>query len=282
MKFEVIQGDNVEVMRGMASDSVDLTVTSPPYDDLRTYQGYSFDFENVAKELFRLTKVGGVVVWVVGDATVNGSETGTSFRQALYFKELGFNLHDTMIYERLARFPETTRYYPTFEYMFVFSKGEISTVNLIADKTNARAGESLKASTQRNADGSLQEMCGSRKGNSIKDVGVRGNIWRYEGGFNKTTKDIYAFQHPAIFPESLAADHILSWSNEGDTVFDPMCGSGTTGKMAVILKRNCICIDCSKEYCEISRARITRATGRWAEIPRRAIEREHPLFAEAV
>ena len=99
--IKFIHGDCLEIMPTLADKSVDLTVTSPPYDNLRTYNGNSqFDFEGIAKELFRVTKDGGVVVWVVGDANINGSETGTSFRQALYFKEIGFNLHDTMIYQK--------------------------------------------------------------------------------------------------------------------------------------------------------------------------------------
>ena len=99
MKLNTIfNEDCLNTMRAMPDGVIDLVITSPPYDDLRNYKGYSFDFESIAKELFRVVKEGGVVVWVVGDATVDGSETGTSFRQALFFKEVGFNLHDTMIY----------------------------------------------------------------------------------------------------------------------------------------------------------------------------------------
>lgn len=97
-------GDCVELMKEIPDDFIDLTVTSPPYDNLRDYNNemtWNFEkFKEVAKELFRITKPGGVVVWVVGDATIKGSETGTSFRQALFFKDCGFNLHDTMIYKK--------------------------------------------------------------------------------------------------------------------------------------------------------------------------------------
>lgn len=238
-------------------DPVDLTVTSPPYDNLRDYQGYSFDFETIAKELYRVTKPGGVVVWVVGDATVDGSETGTSFRQALYFKDVcGFNLHDTMIYERQARFPETNRYYPCFEYMFIFSKGKPSTAELIADRINTNGGDSLKGSTQRERDGGLSQMCGARKGNLIKEMGVRGNIWRYNSGWNLSTFDAEAFEHPAIFPEQLATDHIRTWATGGSIVIDPMMGSGTVAKMAKKNGNKFIGIEISERYCEIAIQRL--------------------------
>ena len=249
--------DAKEGLNLLPDDYIDLTVTSPPYDDLRTYKGYSFDFEPIAKELYRVTKLGGVVVWVVGDATVNGSETGTSFRQALYFRdECGFNLHDTMIYERQPRFPDHKRYNNCFEFMFVFSKGKPKTINRIADKVNLTAGTTRIGASERNPDGSMREMSMSMKGSRIKNKGVRGNIWKYGTGFNQTTKDKDAYKHPAIFPEQLASDHIISWSNEGDLILDPMCGSGTTCKMAMANNRKYIGIDISEEYCEIARKRI--------------------------
>ena len=249
---EVICGDSIEVLKTFPDESVDLTVTSPPYDNLRDYKGYSFDFEGIARELYRVTKDGGVVVWVVGDQTTNGSESGTSFKQALYFKEIGFNLHDTMIYEKNgAPFPEVNRYYQCFEYMFVFSKGKPKTTNLLRDRKNKWEGSFGKRS-QRLTDGTLQQ----KEAIKCEEYGVRFNFWRFNGGFGYTTQDEIAYQHPAMFPEKLAQDHILSWSNEGDTILDPMCGSGTTLKMAHNLKRNYIGIDISEEYCEIARQRI--------------------------
>ena len=246
-KYEnrIICGDNVEVMRGMPDNCIDLTVTSPPYDDLRTYNGFNWDFEGVVKELYRITKDGGVVVWVVGDATIQGSETGTSFRQALYFKEIGFNLHDTMIYAKRNPMPITRKagYRPCFEYMFVFSKGKPKTFNPLMVKA-ITAGTKVRAST-RQKDGSIKEPTGKRE---TQEFIRRTNIWEYKVGMNQTTKDKVAFEHPAIFPEQLAQDHILTWSNEGDIVFDPMCGSGTTCKMAWLNKRNFIGIDISEEY----------------------------------
>lgn len=250
---KIIQGDCLNVMEGFPDNCIDLTVTSPPYDNLRTYKGYTFNFEGIAKELYRVTKQGGVVVWVVGDATIKGNETGTSFRQALYFKEIGFNLHDTMIYEKSGVIPSNTRYCQMFEYMFVFSKGKPKSINLICDKKNNWGNTKTGNIGQRQVDGEIIK----RGIKNIKEYGMRYNIWRIlnEGGFQN--KDKLTIQHPATFPEQLANDHIISWSNKGgDIVLDPMCGSGTTCKMAKINGRKYIGIDISEEYCEIARNRI--------------------------
>lgn len=250
---DILTGDNVEILRSMDDNFVDLTVTSPPYDDLRSYNGYSWDPEALAKELFRVTKDGGMVVWIVGDRTVKGSETGSSFKQALTFMNVGFRLHDTMIYMKDSiSFPDTTRYYQIFEYMFIFSKGSPKTVNLISDRKNKWVGHRIRG-RERQADGSL---AGSRKGNPVKEFGVRYNVWQVSAGYMKSSKDIIAYDHPAIFPESLAEDHILSWSNPNDIVLDPFGGSGTTAKMAKLNGRNFIHIDISEEYNEIARERL--------------------------
>jgi len=250
--------DCIEGMRMLPDSSIDLTVTSPPYDDLRTYNGYNFDFEATAKELYRVTKDGGVVVWVVGDRTQNGSETGTSFKQALFFKEIGFSLHDTMIYEKDSiSFPDTNRYYQIFEYMFVLSKGKPKTVNLISDRKNKWAdGKKRIKGRERQSDGSLK---GRRKGNLLKSHGVRFNIWRFSTGKNKSTKDTIAYQHPAIFPETLANDHILSWTNPNDIVLDPFMGSGTTAKMATVNNRQFLGFEISEEYVGIANKRLETA-----------------------
>lgn len=255
--------DCLEGMRLLDGNSIDLTVTSPPYDNLRTYNGFIWDFEGVAKELFRITKDGGVVVWIVSDATINGSETGTSFKQALFFKECGFNLHDTMIYQKDAcPFPETNRYYPMFEYMFVFSKGKPKTVNLIADKPNKRYGKKIASSTQRQPDGKTVKVSANKTDptRTVKKYGVRGNVWQYSAGYNKSTKDKYAYKHPAIFPEQLAQDHIISWSNPNDIILDPFMGSGTTGKMAISTGRNYIGFEISEEYYKIAEKRLKYVT----------------------
>lgn len=249
----IINENCVSAMKRLKDGCIDLTVTSPPYDNLRNYNGYDFDFEEIAKELFRVTKEGGVVVWIVGDAVINGSETGTSFKQALFFIECGFRLHDTMIYEKnSSSFParrDGNRYTQIFEYMFILSKGKPK-CNLLCDKKNKWAGyTNWGNNTQYDKDGNL------KKTNNIKPVpefSPRNNIWKYSVGFNDITG------HPAVFPEKLVEDHILSWSNEGDIVLDPMCGSGTTCKMAKLNNRNYIGIDCSEEYCKISMERINR------------------------
>jgi len=245
--------DCIEGMQQLDSDCIDLTVTSPPYDGLRDYKGYSFDFKSTAKQLYRVTKKGGVVVWVVGDATVDGSETGTSFKQALYFKEIGFNLHDTMIYSK-AGFsnPSHNRYHQTFEYVFVFSKGKPKTFNPIKDRKNLWGGPWGKK-THRTKDGKLIER--ERKITNA-EYGMRYNVWYYSTGKGNITRDEVAYKHPAIFPERLSQDHIKSWSNKGDLVLDPMCGSGTTLKMAELNSRNWIGFEISEEYCKIAEERL--------------------------
>ena len=248
----------LEGMRLLPDNYVDLTVTSPPYDDLRKYNGYSFDFENIAKELYRVTKEGGIVVWVVGDATKNGSETLTSFKQALYFKEVGFNLHDTMIYEKnTSSFPARrngNRYTQIFEYMFILSKGKPKTANLICDKENKWAGfTNWGKNTQRDKHNDLKE---TTKIKPVPQFSPRNNIWRYVVGGGFATKDKITNKHPAIFPEQLANDHIISWSNEGDMVMDIFSGSGTTHKMALLNNRNFIGFEISQEYIDIENERI--------------------------
>ncbi len=248
----IYHGDCLEIMPTLADKSVDLTVTSPPYDNLRTYNGNSqFDFEGIAKEIYRVTKDGGVVVWVVGDATINGSETGTSFKQALYFKGIGFNLHDTMIWNK-GRFSAIgalkTRYAPVFEYMFIFTKGKIKTFNPLKDKPNKCAGN-VGRGTIRQADGSTKPMS---KVITIAENGQRFNIWE------QVSECVDG--HPAPFPVQLATDHILSWSNEGDTVLDPFAGSGTTGIAAFNTKRNAILIEKDETYFNAAKERFDRET----------------------
>ncbi len=246
---EVLCGNNVDVLKTIDDNTFDLTVTSPPYDKLRSYEGYSFDLENLITQLYRTTKEGGVVVWVVGDAVVDGGETGTSFKQALAFMEK-FRLHDTMIYSRHGRFPDRIRYKQMFEYMFVFSKGRPKTANIIKDIPNKEKPRE-RMMKQRKVDGSW-----SYRKIQLKTHHDRGNIWHYNTGGSKSTKDKIAFEHPAIYPEELAKDHIIAWSNEGDTVLDPFCGSGTTLKMSKQLNRRYVGIDISMKYCDISRVRV--------------------------
>ena len=234
-------------MKDIPDNIIDLTVTSPPYDNLRTYNGFSFDFENIAKELYRVTKDGGVVVWVVGDATIKGSETGTSFRQALFFMECGFNLHDTMIWKKTNPIPLThNRYEQHFEYMFVFSKGSPKTFNPI------KIPCATKGQIRNRKNSNKEEGSAVRNRNEVtvtKSEKIKGNVWEMPVSNTK-------YNHPAIFPEQLAQDHILTWSNEGDVVFDPMCGSGTTCKMAMLSDRKCLGMEVSEEYVDIANKRI--------------------------
>lgn len=249
---QIIEGNCVEVMKQLDDEVIDLTVTSP-YDDLRNYKGFVFPFEDIAKELFRITKQGGVVVWVVNDATIDGSETGTSFKQALYFREIGFNLHDTMIFKKTNPIPQIyrKRYNNEFEFMFVFSKGTVKTHNpLMVDCLHA--GLELNGTTYKNF--SKNEQIREKLANPVKDKKIKGNIWEYVVG--KKQEDQEAKGHPAPFPCELVRDHIKSWANQGDIIFDPMCGSGTTPRVACEMGRKYIGIDISHEYCEIARKRV--------------------------
>jgi site-specific DNA-methyltransferase (adenine-specific) len=255
--------DCVEYMKKMEENSVDLTITSPPYDNLRDLDG-DFDFENIARGLYRVTKEGGVVVWVVGDATINGSETGTSFKQALLFMEIGFNLHDTMIYAKSGvTFSSEGRYTQVFEYMFVFSKGKPKTFNPICDEPKLWQGSWGTLST-RNKDGSLtaRNLENEGKGSSGRAEGSeygfkqRTNIWKIRNGHGFGSKDDMVILHPSTFPEQLARDMTISWSNPGDLVFDCMAGSGTTLKVAKMNNRNYLGVDINEEYCRIARQRL--------------------------
>ena len=238
MKINHIYIENcLETMSRFDDGVIDLTVTSPPYDNLREYNGYVFDFPEIAQELYRVTKKNGLLVWVIGDATINGGETGSSFKQALHFIELGFKLHDTMIYEKNSpAYPANrngNRYTQIFEYMFVFAKGEVPK-QLICDKANKWAGH--------------KDFSGKLK-NAVPDFSPRNNIWKYTTSFN-------GVKHPAPFPELLAQDHIVSWSKPGDVVYDPFMGSGTTAKMALLNGRSFVGSEISSEYAELAFQRI--------------------------
>jgi site-specific DNA-methyltransferase (adenine-specific) len=263
---KITEGNCVEIMRQFDGDIIDLTVSSPPYDDLRNYKGFVFPFEEIAQELYRITKPGGVVVWVVADATIDANETGTSFKQALYFREIGFNLHDTMIFRKKNPIPQIyrKRYNNEFEYMFVFSKGVVNTHNPIMVDC-MHAGLELNGTTYKNY--SKNEQVREKMAKPVKDKKIKGNIWEYVVG--KKQEDQEAKGHPAPFPCELVRDHISSWTNPGDLVLDPMCGSGTTPRVACEMDRSYIGIDISHEYCEIARKRV------------RAIEMQPKLFAFA-
>lgn len=250
------QGDCLDLLHTLQDESIDLIVTSPPYDNLRTYNGnieqWNFEkFTQIAKELYRVVKQGGVVVWVVADATVKGSETGTSFRQALYFMDCGFNLHDTMIYKKLNYTPlNHKRYEQEFEYMFVFSKGSPKTFNPIRIPCKYAGSETWgKSSYYKTNDGNLVQ--GDKK--IIGETKIKGNIFEYRTGSTQTGK----IKHPAMFPEKLAKDHILSWSNEGDIVLDCFMGSGTTGVACIDTNRKFIGYELDEEYFNIAKQRLS-------------------------
>ena len=248
----------MKVMDQLEDESVDAFITSPPYDQLRNYNGYSFPFEDIARKMYQKLAQGGVIVWVVGDAVLKGSESGSSFRQAIFFQELGLNIHDTMIYEKNgSSFPARrtgNRYSQVFEYMFVFSKGKPKTANLICDKPNKWSGfTSFGTSTNRNAAG---ELVKAKNRKPTPNFSPRHNVWKYNTGKKYTTNDDFAFKHPAMFPESLAEDHVMTWTNEGDLIVDPFVGAGTTTKMAAINGRRWLGIDISEEYVDIANERM--------------------------
>ena len=252
-------GDCLDVMQGIPDGSVDLTVTSPPYDNLRTYncnndQWGEHVWKAVIADLYRVTADGGVVVWVVADATIKGSETGTSFKQALWAMECGFNLHDTMIWDKPHNMPRPSRRYEnSFEYMFVFSKYKPLTVNLIKDKHNKNHGKRLTGSFK-NAHGACIPKHGAIAGKVVAPFGTRHNVWTVD-----SVRGNHDHSHPAPFPVKLATDHILSWSNPGDTVLDPFLGSGTTGVAAANTGRRFIGIEIDADYFAVAQSRIRKA-----------------------
>ena len=262
-KNQIYLEDNLETLSKMSDDYYDMVITSPPYDEIRKYNGFSFDIDRLAPELYRTTKKGGVVVWVVNDQVIKGSESGTSFRQALKFMDAGFLLHDTMIYEKnSSSYPssvKSNRYTQIFEYMFVFSKGKPKTSNLICDKPNKWAGHTnWGKNTKRIGENEQLVEVGNIK--PVPDFSPRNNIWRYVNGGGFASKDKIAHKHPAIFPEELVRDHLMTWTKEGDLVYDPFIGSGTVAKMCILLGRDYIGSEISQEYVDICNERIEITT----------------------
>ena len=257
----IIHGDSADILYNLPRNSVDLVVTSPPYSDLRKYGGVidtwnENKFKDIVRGLWDVLKDGGVVVWIVADATIKGSETGTSFKQALWFKEIGFNIHDTMIWEKptfTATGSLAVRYAPVFEYMFVFSKGKPKSFNPIKDKPNKLGGEKKKASTIRTSNG-FKMMS---KDKDIAKFGQRHNVWKISPCNSSKERT----GHPAPFPEQLAQDHIISWSNPGDVVLDPFLGSGTTAKMAVLNNRHYVGFELDPQYYDIACKRLDEVEG---------------------
>lgn len=244
--FTLFQGDSAEVLKTFDDESVDIVITSPPYDDLRNYNGYSFNFEMIAKELFRVMKKGGVVVWVVNDATIKGSETCTSFKQALFFRECGFNLHDTMIWikDGGGAIGSNKCYTQNFEYMFVFSKGSPKSINLIYDKPNKTVARIHKNTETCRMGRRLKNGIHKQEKRTFREMSKRNNWW-----YLVPQKQEGSAWHPAVLQKSIVDDHIKSWSNEGDVVLDPFMGSGTVARSCEELGRKCIGIEISEDYC---------------------------------
>lgn len=261
---KIYLGDNIKLIGEMPDNFINLTISSPPYDSMRTYEktiqnntdynGYSFDFETLATELYRTTVPGGVVVWVVGDMIVDGGESGNSFRQALFFKGCGFNIFDTMIYQKASlAFADPIRYTQSFEYMFVFSKGKPNTINLLQKKNKWAGTSNWGKKTDRHKDGSMIH----KKQVTVAEYGNRTNIWKIKQDKRNSSPDNIQY-HPATFPEQIPMDHIKSWTVEGDVIFDPFSGSGTTCKMAMILNRKYVGFELIEKYHKLSIERLEK------------------------
>jgi DNA modification methylase len=257
---KVYTESNIDTLEKMPDEFIDLVITSPPYDGIRKYNGFSFDLEKMTQLLYKKMKVGGVIVWVVNDQVLKGSETGTSFRQALQFMDSGFFLHDTMIYEKnSSTYPasrKSNRYTQIFEFMFVFSKGKPKTANLICDKPNKWAGHTNWGKNTKRL-GENESLTEVSKIKPVPDFSPRNNIWTYNNSGGYAATDKIAYKHPAIFPEDLVSDHLISWSNPGDVVYDPFIGSGTVAKMCILKGRNWIGSEVSEEYTKICEDRIS-------------------------
>ncbi|MFA5419615.1 MAG: site-specific DNA-methyltransferase [Bacteroidales bacterium] len=248
----IYHGDCRDILPLLPKESIDMCLTSPPYDGLRDYGNKGWDFKFSAYEIRDRLKYGSVLVWVVGDEVVDGSESGTSFEQVLFFKQIGMKLHDTMIYEKAEGFIACpNRYNQVFEYMFIVAKGSPRVVNLIRDRKN-KYPNMKQHGTRRQTDGSLKP----RMMPALKEMGARRNIWIYGTGWGKSTDQLFAHEHPAIFPDALAKDHIVSWSNEGDVILDPFSGSGTVARAAKFLGRKAIGIEIEEKYCAIAAKRM--------------------------
>lgn len=258
-QVKLFKGDNAVLLKSIAEKSIDLVITSPPYDSLRKYKGYVFDFNIIAYLLCKVLKDGGTIVWIVNDETINGSRTGTSFKQALYFKELGLNLHDTMIWNKrgfTSVGSMTVRYPSVFDYMFIFTKGKIKTFNPLIDRRNITNGKI--SGNIRQKDGTLRSM--SNQGKERREYGVRFNIWDISANTLSHNMSMITRKHPATFPLVLVEDHIKSWSNFGDTILDCFMGSGTTAIACMNTGRKCIGIEISEEYCQLTKDRILKNT----------------------
>lgn len=246
---QLIVGDAVKILKSWNKSCIDLTVTSPPYDNLRDYNGYSFDAESMLSAVLDVTKEGGVCVWVIGEK-INGGRSLSSFNHAFMGKNVGWTVHDVMIYQKKnTPFMRSNAYTNCYELMIIFSKGKPKTFNPLLEPT-------VRSGWETSVHNKGPDAVNRKRPVKLKTQKTKTNIWQYAVGLGGTTSDKIAFQHPAVFPERLAQDHILSWSNPGDIVLDPMCGSGTTCKMAEINERHWIGIDISKEYIEIARQRI--------------------------
>jgi site-specific DNA-methyltransferase (adenine-specific) len=255
-------------------------ITSPPYENLRAYgSAPPCDTFAVIREIAAVLGMGGVCMWNVADQVVNGGESGTSFKQALHAMDCGLRLHDTMIYcKEGVTFPDSNRYHPAFEYMFVFSKGVPRHFNGIADWRNKWGGSPMHG-TDRQPSGDVTPINGI--GRPVLSYGLRRNWWPLANAYTGETKG-----HPAPMPYEMAAGHVLTWTAPGDTVLDPFMGSGTTGIACARLGRRFVGIEIEPRYFDLACRRIERAERQpdlfmhYAQTPRPArVVDDAPLLA---
>lgn len=264
--YTLINADCSEVLPGEYKNKVDLILTSPPYDQMRTYSGNKFDFHAVADALVPCLKIGGVIVWIVADQIIDGSESGTSFAQVLEFKKRGLRLHQTLIYQNSGGRPiSLDRCLRDLQYMFIFSKGKPKTANIPVDRKNITAGTRRKSNDagRKSNDKKAGQTTWQRHGHyTLGEYGKRTQVWTYPTGLfhsgMQETHQLVSDLHPAVFPVKLAYDHVKCWTNEGDLVLDPMAGSGTTLSAAIGLKRQAVGIEISNEYCQGAHERLSR------------------------
>lgn len=249
--------DAVVGLRLLPADCIDLTLTSPPYDWIRDYNGTfdpaKFPFVRIAEELYRITAPGGVVLWITRDQQQDCCESGTSAKQMLYFKNIGFNVQ-TMIVDSISARHRRYCYGMPPQFCFVLSKGRPKAFHPIRDKPNTEPGR-IKSWSARNRDGRIRKG----KPKEIPKYGRRSHIWLYPTGFGLVSDDPLPRNAPAPMVETVAGDLMLSYSNPGDLILDPMAGLGTTGKVAVKLNRQFIGFERVRKYCDVANDRVRQA-----------------------
>lgn len=246
--------DCVEGMKKIPDNSVDIVVTSPPYDGIRDYNGFNFDLHETGRGLIRILKEGGIVAMVIQDQTKNFGKTLTSFKTIIdWCDNIGFKLFECVIYRKHGSEGAwwTNRFRVDHEYMPIFLKGEkpqyFNKENLKVPSIHG--GKVMTGSGSRRTDGKTN----ARVTRPINTMKCRGTIWNY---LMAGDKDPIKRQHPAPFPDQIPLDFIECFCPPGGVVLDPFMGSGSTAVAAKKLNRKYIGFDTSEEYIKIAHARL--------------------------